>query len=306
MKTTIPWTTATRNLVAVAAAAAMTVVGCNLASYRLELRRLAVTPASPTVAMGTVQQLTATGRYEDDSERDVTGEAGWTSSNPAVATVSAAGLVTPAGAGSATVMATLEGVTASAVVTVSDAQLVSIEVTPATASIANGTRFRFSATGHFDDGSAQDLTSQVTWSSSESSVTFDATAGSEGLASSVELGAVAATVSASLDGISGEAVLTVRAVGLSAIAVTPATATITVGSAQHFAATGTFSDASTQDMTAEVAWESSSPSVATVSPSGRAAGVFAGTTTITATSSALLGSVSGAAELTVKSASGGY
>ncbi len=38
----------------------------------------------------------------------------------------------------------------------------------------------------------------------------------------------------------------------------------------------------------------------------RATGVFAGTTTITATSSALLGSVSSAAQLTVKTSGGGY
>jgi len=265
-----------------------------------------VTPADPTLAGTTTQQLTATGRYEDDSVRDVTAEAQWTSSNPEIASVSATGLVTPVAAGTTTVTASMEGVAGTTTLTVTNAQLVSIEIAPASPSIANGTRLAFAATGHFDDGSTQDLTSQATWSSSEPTVTIDNAAGSEGLAASTALGSTSSTITASFDGISGQATLTVNAVALTSVAVTPATAEITVGRSQQFAATGTFSDATTQVLTNEVAWESSAPSVATVSATGRAVGVFAGTVTISATSSALLGSVAGGAQLTVKTASPGY
>lgn len=296
----------TRTRIALAVTAAVAVAGCGLVAYRLELHSLQVTPVDPTLAGATTQQLTATGRYEDASERDVTAEAAWASSRPEVATVSAAGLVTPLGAGTTTVTASLQGVSGSTVLTVTNAQLVSIEVTPASPSIANGTRLRFVAIGHFDDGSTQDLTSQATWSSSDPSVTIDDAPGAEGLAASIALGPAVSTITASFGGISGQTTLTVSAVALAALSVSPAAATINVGASQQFAATGTFSDASTQDMTAEVAWDSSSTSVATVSSTGRAVGVFAGSATITATSSALLGSATGDAQLTVKTASPGY
>ena len=48
--------------------------------------------------------------------------------------------------------------------------LVSISVTPATASIASGASQQFSATGTFSDGTTQNLTSQVTWTFAPSGV----------------------------------------------------------------------------------------------------------------------------------------
>jgi hypothetical protein len=78
-----------------------------------------VTPASATLnALGATTQMQATAK--DASGNIVTGKATtWTTSNQAVATVSAAGLVTAVGYGTAAVTATVAGVAGSAVVTVS-------------------------------------------------------------------------------------------------------------------------------------------------------------------------------------------
>jgi Bacterial Ig-like domain (group 2) len=78
-----------------------------------------VTPSTPTITgLGTTQQLTATG-YAGGTP--VPGVAfSWSSSNPAVATVSATGLVTAVGAGTATITATAPGgASAGTLVTVS-------------------------------------------------------------------------------------------------------------------------------------------------------------------------------------------
>jgi WD40 repeat protein len=85
---------------------------------------------------------------------------------------------------------------------------------------------------------------------------------------------------------------------LTSIAVTPTSPTITVGATQPFAATGTYSDSSTQNLTNQVAWTSANTSVATISASGLATGVSVGSTTI----SAALSGVTGSATLTVQSA----
>jgi uncharacterized protein YjdB len=82
---------------------------------------IAVTPATSTFAAGATQQFTATAQYSNDTSADVTSSATWKSSDTSVATVSAGGLATAENAGSATITASLNGVTGSASVTVSAA-----------------------------------------------------------------------------------------------------------------------------------------------------------------------------------------
>jgi trimeric autotransporter adhesin len=60
---------------------------------------------------------------------------------------------------------------------------------------------------------------------------------------------------------------------LVSIAVTPSMPNVPKGLTQQFKATGTFSDTSTADLTATVAWASATPAVATIdSASGLAKG----------------------------------
>jgi N-acetylneuraminic acid mutarotase len=72
--------------------------------------------------------------------------------------------------------------------------------------------------------------------------------------------------------------------------VTPANPTIAVGVTQQFKATGTFSDGTTQDLTSSVTWASGTPVTATISATGLASALKAGTTTISATSGVVTGS----------------
>ena len=79
-------------------------------------------------------------------------------------------------------------------------------------------------------------------------------------------------------------------VTLTSIAVTPANPSLAIGADQQFTATGTYSDAHTEDLTGSVNWASSAPSKATISLGGLAHGVSTGTSTISATQSAINGS----------------
>jgi uncharacterized protein YjdB len=86
------------------------------------LRLVAVTPATPTIASGTAIQLQAVATYSDGSTLPVTGQATWTSSDGAVATVSDAsgskGLTTGVASGTATITATLGAASGTASLTV--------------------------------------------------------------------------------------------------------------------------------------------------------------------------------------------
>ena len=88
---------------------------------------------------------------------------------------------------------------------------------------------------------------------------------------------------------------------LSSIAVTPASPSIVSGVTQQFAATGTYSDGSTQNLTSSVTWTSSNTAVATINTSGLATAVSAGNTTI----QAALASITGSTGLTVTASSSG-
>jgi uncharacterized protein YjdB len=173
--------------------------------------------------------------------------------------------------------------------------LVSIAVTPTTASIAAGDTQAFTATGTYSDTSTQNITSTVTWASSDKSA---ATIASTGVATGVAAGS--STITASLSGItSNSATLTVTAATLTSIAITPTTASIAVGKTQAFTATGTYSNSTTENITSTVTWASSNTAAATIASTGVATGVAAGSSTITAK---LSGITSNSATLTVTAA----
>jgi uncharacterized protein YjdB len=87
---------------------------------------------------------------------------------------------------------------------------------------------------------------------------------------------------------------------LAGIAVTPGTATVALGNATSFAATGKYSDGTTVDLTGKVTWASANPAIAAISDTtGVAKGVALGSTTVTAS---LKGITSPPASVTVTSA----
>ncbi|HXY11335.1 MAG TPA: Ig-like domain-containing protein, partial [Terriglobales bacterium] len=244
------------------------------------LQSIAVSPASPSIAVGGTQQFLATGSFSDGSTQNLTTSATWTSSNSQEAGISR-GLATGVAGGAVTITASQGGVSSPPVtlnVTAAPATLTSIAVTPSAGSVAVGGTQQFLATGSFSDGSTQNLTTSATWTSSNSQE-----AGiSRGLATGVAAGSV--TITASEGGVSSPPVtlsVTAAAPTLTSIAVTPSTASIAVGQTEQFTATGTFSNGSTQNLTTSAAWTSSNSQEAGVSR-GLATGATAGSVTITA------------------------
>jgi type II secretory pathway component GspD/PulD (secretin) len=246
------------------------------------LQSIVVLPATASLAAGGTQQFAAIGTFSDGSTQDISSNVTWASSNTAVAGVGAqTGLATGVGPGTTQVTATLGSVgSPAATLTGTTATLRSIVINSSGTSIArNGTQ-QFIATGTFSDGSAQNVTTSATWSSSATRV---ATIGvGSGLARGISAGS--AQIQATLSGLTSAAVaLTVTAATLKSIAVTPPSATIAQGTSVQFTAIGTYSDGSTQNVSSSSSWVSSTTSVATIGAStGVATGVAAGTTSITA------------------------
>jgi hypothetical protein len=74
------------------------------------------------VSQGGTSQLTATAHYSDQTTETVTSQATWTSSNPAVATVSATGLLTAVTTGTADITATFQSMAGRRTATISAAR----------------------------------------------------------------------------------------------------------------------------------------------------------------------------------------
>jgi hypothetical protein len=268
-------------------------------SVQPRLKSIQVGASSLSILVNTTEQFTATGTFSDGKARDITSSVTWSSSVSTVATVATGGTVTATAAGSTTITATDGSVTGSAALKVNPT-LVSLAITPGTASIAPQTTQAFKATGTYSDNSTQDITSTVTWSSSAAGVaTISNGTSTQGIALAIAHGS--STITATLGSISNTATLTVTNGVLQSIAVTPANTTVVLGSVRQFTATGTFLDGSTtsmQDITNVATWNSSSVGVATITISGAVTALKLGTTTITAT----WNSISGSTQVTVNAA----
>ena len=135
---------------------------------------LAVTPMTASHPIGDSQQFIATATFSDNSARNVTGQATWTSSAASVARITLAGFVNPIAQGDTTISASYSigatTLTASATLHVTVPDLQSITITPSIAQLELGASQQFSATGRLTDGSNQDLTQAVSWSSSDQNV----------------------------------------------------------------------------------------------------------------------------------------
>ena len=169
----------------------------------------------------------------------------------------------------------------------------SLSVAPPTVSSTLGNTFQFAASGTFDDTSTADVTSLVTWNSSNAAVAaISNAAGSQGLATSQGTGTT--TITAAAGTLTATAMLKVAPSGIVSLTVTPATTSVRQGQTTPFSAVAGFLTGPTQDITSSTFWTSSNTNVATISNAsanaGTATGVAPGTVSITATATGLSGS----------------
>lgn len=251
------------------------------------LERVEVSPASVRVPKNFTQPLSATAHYSNGTSKDVTDLATWSAVGTAVS-VSSKGLVTAntAGTDAVAVKADFQGLTGMSGVTVTNATLESIEVSPKTLQIAQGLTQQFSATGVFSDDSTRDVTTNVTWST-DAAATADFDPAESGLLTALAASPTPVNVIATNSGETGTATVIVTDVTLSKIEISGAEELPKAGYRVALKATGTFTDDTEQDLTQQVEWRSSDSAVAAVQTSaGSNSGVVttaaAGVSNITA------------------------
>lgn len=276
---------------------------------------IVVSPTSQSVTVGQTAQFTATGSLghgasHPSTTQDITDSVTWTSSTPAVATISSTGVATGISSGTTTITATINGYTgtlsATATLTVTGTSggggtvppgstLSSIAIIPGSQSVAVPTQTaQFIAIGTTSSGSTIDVTNSVTWTSSSSQI---ANIGANtGLAVAVGQGTVTITALYTSGGttLSATATFTVLAgtqEEYTAVTIIPTSQSVSAsGQTGQFIALATSGTTGLEeDVTnsPQLTWSSSIPSIATVtsglaSGDGLATGVSQGTSTITA------------------------
>jgi len=183
----------------------VTVTGATLSS-------ITFSPSSLTIAEGTASQLNATGIFSDNSTQDITEQVTWESLSAQISSVSnvsgSKGLVVGLSSGISQIKATLGDVSGTVELTVSDTILNSIALIAAVNTVTLSSTIQISATGTYSNSTTQDLTSTVTWSTSDSSIAeISNNLGTNGLVTGKSSGT--ATITATLNGISSQIILTV-------------------------------------------------------------------------------------------------
>ncbi len=261
------------------------------------LTTVAISPATSSIQVGASLQLTASPLDQNGSP--IAATTTWSSSAPAVATVSATGLVTAVTAGTAaiTVQAAAGGttVTATRTITVTAApRVLSTVAISAPASTVNvGETLQLTAVARDQFGAP--IEAAFAWASSN---TTRATVSGSGLVTGVAGGTVSITVQASAGGITVSDLIGITVqvpLVLTSVTVTAPSTTVTVGSTLQLTATPR--DQFGDPIAASVSWSSSASAVASVNATGRVTGVSAGMADITAL--ATMGSATASAFLTI-------
>src|SRR2546426_573482 len=231
---------------------------------------VSVTPSPASVAVGTTLQLTAT--LTDANGNSLTGRTvTWATSDATLATVDANGLVTGKSVGGpVTITATSEGKSGTSSVTVTPAPVASVDVTPSPASVVVGTTLQLTATPKDAAGNA--LTGRtITWVTSDANL---ATVDANGLVTGKAAGGPV-TITATSEGKSGSSAVTVNAVPVASVDVSPASGTIQVGATIQLTASP--KDGSGNPLTGRiVTWSTSDAGLATVDANGLVTGKAAG------------------------------
>ncbi len=237
-----------------------------------KVRSISVSPTTAALRLNETLVMVATVDADSGGNRGVV----WSSADPRRVTVSANGIVTAVGEGTAVItassMARPELVARAAISVLPGPQVRTVSVVPSMLTLRLGSSTPLVAQVAADSGADR----AVTWSSVDPSrVSVSATGVVTGLAEGTAV--VSATSRARPDIVGSTTVTIIAAAGVKSVAVTPQILEITIGQAQPLAVTVQADDGISRAVT----FATSAPAVATVSALGVVTGVTPGTATVT-------------------------
>ncbi|MGY3570215.1 hypothetical protein [Vibrio paucivorans] len=232
------------------------------------------------VAKGLELKFKAIATYRNGEKEDITSSASWVSSSDTIANISS-GVLTAKASGDVNIHASMSGVSSNVIeVVVTEASLELIQVRADYSTVPAGYEISLHAKGIFSDSSTVDMTSQVEWSSSDESYF---TINESGVLTGLTAGE--AFAQAQFSGVSSEQLpLRVSSATLTDLIMSPEGAIkLPNGMSTVLTVKGVFSDSQEMDLTEQVEWLSSKPTVLTVDK-GQVETIGTGTSFVTAAS----------------------
>jgi uncharacterized protein YjdB len=237
----------------------------------IAVARIDISPGDNNVVVGQTTQLTA--ELRDAAGALVTDRLiAWSSSDALVATVTSQGVVTAVSPGSALITAAVDGKSASVGVIVTARPASAVILSPGQITIFSGQSLQLGALVTDDRG--QVLTGRtITFRSSNPLI---ATVSNVGVVTGLTAGTV--TITASSEGASGTAPITVTPEPIASLAVSPATATLWVGQPLQLSIIARSATGQSLSLTGRsVSWSTSTPSITSVGNGGLVTALAPGT-----------------------------
>ncbi len=250
------------------AIAAASLIGCDRPSGRPEtltpplLLQIQLSPNTVQVAKGTHFQLTAMGIYQDRSTRDITSQVSWHSLDGNLLQSLGKGQFAALQPGQTQVTARLGVLSADAGITITNASLTRLEISPVTINLAQGNQTKLQAIGIFSDGTKQTLNTQVNWQIEPASLA-DLISDDALQAQQPGTGELRAVYTGE-PGITASVPLAIRLASLQSISLTAEPTQLALGTRSRLQATGVYDDGQVQDLSTQVEWRLSDPALGEV------------------------------------------
>ena len=209
-------------------------------SYSVELVSIDLTPPIATASAGSSISFWALGIYDDGSSKDISDQVAWSVDNGLLTINQGSPMVGQLNSqGASVVTAALDGKSATTAVTILAPAPSSIVVT-GSATMPNSETQSLTAIAHYDSGETTDVTTDVTWTSSQ---TGFATVDAVGVVTGVGAGSL--TISANLGGTTGTLDIEVEDRTLTSLQLSPENLMLSTGVKQTFTVTKSYGDGST-------------------------------------------------------------
>ncbi|RNB51743.1 peptidase S8 [Brevibacillus gelatini] len=243
------------------------------------LQALRATPAQLSLTAGNKGQLNIVATYSNGVEENVTQQAEYTSSNPAVASVESGGIVTARAEGTtqATIRYGGKSTTVSVTVSGSLVTLVSVGVQPEAVSIKKGTTRQLEVKATYSDNSVTNVTNKAVYQSAHPAI---ATVAANGVITGVAAGSTTVTITFEGKTVAVPVQITEAQEPVQSLTATPASLNLLAGQTEGLQVTATYQDGKTADVTKQAAYVAQDPTVATVQADGLVTAVKAGSTSI--------------------------
>lgn len=207
----------------------------NLTISAALLTDLQITPVNPIEPLGSNGHFTATAFFSNGFSANVTRIATWSSSDSKVVSLVTsgfrAGRASADQVGTSTIRATYGSESHTTLATVTDAELISVVITPAMASVVQGMKYQFTAAGIYSDNSQHDITNLVSWQTSDTRL---ASITSSGLAKGEQQGSV--NIIANYQGKQAKAKLDISAPVIARLVIVPNATELPVGTSIYYQA----------------------------------------------------------------------